>query len=137
MDLRAGHIGHVLVELVEFAGIAGLDKEIHFLLGHRPHFVEDNAEIQGVSRARRRLEYAGRLAQQLDVPGHYVPDALPLHLYHHRRAVPQDGGVGLRDGGGAQRLPVEGGENPFQPGVILLLDDLPHLVEGHGADLGA
>ena len=89
---------HVGVQLVEPLQVDGLGLEIHFLLGHHPHFVQDLIEVQQLVH-RGVLEQLAGLLQQQDVTAHDLVDALPLNLHHHFFPCFQDGAVYLGDRG--------------------------------------
>ena len=116
--------------------IGGLGLEIHFLLGHHPHFVQDLVKVyQFVHRGV--LEQLAGLLQQQDVTAHDLVDALPLNLHHHFFAGLQRGGVSLRNGSAAQRLLVERRKDLLQRSSVGVFDLVLYLLEGHGGHVAA
>jgi len=127
---------HVGVQLVEPLQIGGLGLEIHLLLRHHPHFVQDLIEVHQFVH-RRVLEQLAGLLQQQDVTAHDLVDALPLNLHHHFFAGLQRGGVSLRNGGAAQRLLVERRKDLLKRSSVGVFDLVFYLFKGDGGHVAA
>ena len=121
---------------MEFFQVGGFGLKIHFLLGYHPHFIQHLVKIHQAAGRGVFQQLAG-LLQQHDIPAHDIMNALPLHLHHHPVAVLQDGGMGLSNGGAAQRLFIKGRKNLVQRTAVGFLHNGNHLVVGHRGHVAA
>ena len=115
--------------------IGCLFKEIHFLLRDCPHFIQNHPEIYDVLNTADRGHQPHQTMQEADIPGHSVINPLALHLDHDVLAGQKPCPVRLRDRSRPQWFFVYVRKDLVPVLTVGAVDDLFHLLEGHGSHL--
>ena len=124
----------VAAELLE---VARLDEEVGLLAEREPQLVDDALEIEELVRADEAAQSARERAHDGDVLGHDLLDMRALYLDGHELACNQARLVHLGDGGGAERVVVDGVEDLLDGAVVLGAQGGEHRLAVHRLDVGA
>ena len=135
VNLGAGYVLIVTVQMSKFFYVRSLHKEIHFLLGYEPHLIQHLAKVHHFLGTADDLHQGGCSFEQHDVLTHNLIDARTLDLDGHLFSTHQSSAMNLSNAGRPQGIFVDIAEDLLPTAVVLLLYDLGNGFKGQGQSL--